>query len=153
MMEVYFLSEFLKVVLLNLFFNIVKDFISCLNLNYLSRFNSFISFEFVKVSIMLIFNLCSSKFIVSSIFIIHTILESESSNGGAFLFFRSEVVKHVFSKIVFVYFFYRFFEVILKIIKANHAIIFRKIKIRSFIDELLNMTDTIVFLILKIISV
>ena len=127
MMEIYFLSEFLKVVLLNLFFDIIKEWFGLHYLNLLIRFNGFFSFEFVKISIMLIFNLSGGKFIVSSIFIIHTVLESKCTDGGAFLFLRSEVVKHVFSKILFVNFFYRFFEVILKIIKADHAIVFRKI--------------------------
>jgi hypothetical protein len=42
------------------------------------------------------------------------------------------------------------FEVILKIVKPDHSIIFSKTEIRSLVDELLDLTVSIVILVMVV---
>ena len=160
MVKINFFSEFFQVIFFNFVFDFIMDLIlEIVDFNcFLDIINDSIVVEIViflialgNIIYMIILNLSGSNFIISIIFIVHSIFKSQSSDRSSSIFFRHDILEHLVTKLIINL--RHFHVIILEIIKADHTIVLWEIKIWSFINKFLNLAVTIFILVIKTISI
>lgn len=160
MMEINFFSEFLQVILFNFVFDFIMDFMfEIIDFNFfLDIIDNSIVVNIIfffkslrKLIYMIILNLSGSNFIISIIFIVHSIFKCQSSDRSSSISFRYYILEHLVTKLITGI---RHFQIfILEFVKADHTIVFWEIKIRSFINKFLNLAVTIFILVIEPVSI